>query len=328
MTGVLQQGLRFKRHYDVRPEDDGHYSVQFSGQVATLSRKTWDAYKDITAKAYLKDASSDKTNTVKSGLLTLLGQNGLTYRVEDIPAAVTGIDFHDKYFESFLKAWLYKAFSHKFWDLMMKGEGSSRLYAGWLFELYHYTKNANRHMPLAAATCSNKAVKSLFAKHYREEWNHFHFFERALRAMDFSKEDIVNSKPLPMTMEMSNFMREAARRDSVAYAICSAVLEGTTVDRNSFNPFYEAVKEHYGVPREAVQPIYDHLDLDVKYQHSNLFREICEEFGEINAQHASLILSYGHQMAEHIWMWTDNIWNYYSKSNNSLPNKPFDICRD
>ena len=77
-----------------------------------------------------------------------------------------------------------------------------------------------------------------------------------------------------MTLALSNFMRQAAREDILAYSICSAVLEGTTVDRGTYNPYYEKCAELYGIPREAIAPIYAHLDLDVQYQHSDLFLDI------------------------------------------------------
>ena len=64
---------------------------------------------------------------------------------------LSGEEFHRDYFSKLLPSWLGEAFSHPFWDRMMSGKGSARLYTGWLFELYHYTRNANRHMPLSCA---------------------------------------------------------------------------------------------------------------------------------------------------------------------------------
>ena len=325
---VVLDRLCHRRHYDIQIGDQNRHLVQLSDRQVSFNKKTWNMYGDLMRKLYRKDMDVSTSPCGDDSFLELLQKSGLIYDMADLPETISGVRFHDEHFAPILTAWMYKAFSHKFWDVMMKGEGSARLYAGWLFELYHYTKNANRHMPLAAAECGNKETKSLFSQHFHEEWNHYHFFARALKAMGYSKAEVENSKPLPMTMEMSNFMRQAARKDSLAYAICSAVLEGTTVDRNSYNPFYEAVKTYYGVPAEAVQPIYDHLDLDAQYQHSNLFRDICEKHGALDAEHASLVLSYGHQMVEHIWMWTENIWNYYSNTNNPLPNRHFDIYRD
>ncbi len=260
-------------------------------------------------------------------LMTRFQDAGLLVPV-DQARHIAGGDFYREHFEPLLPAWLNLAFSHPFWDRMMNGGGSARLYAGWLIELYHYTRNANRHMPLAAAHCGSKPIKALFAKHYEEEWNHYHFFSRAAAAMGIPADQVRASAALPMTMEMSDFMRQAARTDSMCYAICSAVLEGTTTEGAAFNPFYDAVQSLYGVPQDAVKPIYDHLALDAKYQHANLFLEICEQEGEMTAARAARVLDFGRQMAEHIWLWTDSIERYYGDASNPMPRPTFDAYLD
>jgi hypothetical protein len=183
-------------------------------------------------------------------------------------------------------------------------------------------------MPLSCAHARDKAVKLLRAKHYAEEWNHYTFFMKSLRHLGFSEEDVEGSVPLPMTLALSNFMRQAAREDVVAYSVCSAVLEGTTTDRRTYNPYHDRAAELYGIPREAVKPIYDHLDLDVQYQHSNLFEEICTSVPTISAERGSRILDYGHQLVEHIWMWTENIEAYYSNEANPVLRRRFDPFLD
>jgi pyrroloquinoline quinone (PQQ) biosynthesis protein C len=166
------------------------------------------------------------------------------------------------------------------------------------------------------------------AKHYAEEWNHYHYFMKSLKALGFKESDIQNSVPLPMTLALSNFMRQAAREDILCYSICSAVLEGTTTDRGTYNPYYEKSAELYGVPKAAIAPIYAHLDLDIKYGHSDLFLEMLEKVESISAARAARILEYGHQLVEHIWLWTDNIEKYYDNAQNPVPRRQFDPFLD
>jgi pyrroloquinoline quinone (PQQ) biosynthesis protein C len=252
---------------------------------------------------------------------------GLFYRAADLPATVTGKELYAR-FEKALDAWLAEAFSHPFWERMLSGRGSVRLFAGWLFELFHYTKNANRHMPLSCAYTQNKPIKTLRAKHYVEEWNHYHYFAKSLTALGYTRDEVARSEPLSMTLEMSNFMRQAAREDILAYSICSAVLEGTTVGEQNYDGYYQKCVQLYGMPREVITPIYDHLDLDKKYDHSNLFSDILSEAGELTAERASRVLEYGHQLAEHIWLWTDQIERYYQDDSNPVPRRAFDFTRD
>src|SRR5262245_36534224 len=104
-------------------------------------------------------------------------------------------------------------------------------------------------MPLSCAHSRTKAIKDLRSRHYAEEWNHYHYFMKALKALGLTESAIAESVPLPMTLALSNFMRQAAREDVLAYSICSAVLEGTTTDRSTFNPYYEKTAELYGIPK-------------------------------------------------------------------------------
>ena len=329
----LQVEYGVVRVYETRKSNDGNVTLRLKDRAIELGAREFTSYAKLvewlssTRPQREIEASLAMTPSRLSSFVENLEKAGLVYRTSRIPAQLTGEDFHRDYFMKFLPAWLEEAFSHPFWERMMTGKGSARLYTGWLFELYHYTRNANRHMPLSCAHTHSKPIKALRAKHYSEEWNHYHYFAKSLRALGFSDDDVETSLPLPMTLALSNFMRQAAREDVLAYSICSAVLEGTTTDRGAYSPYYEKAAELYGIPRGAVTPIFAHLDLDVKYQHSDLFLDICKTVETMSAERASLVLSYGHQLVEHIWMWTENIERYYERDGNPMPRRAFDpIC--
>jgi pyrroloquinoline quinone (PQQ) biosynthesis protein C len=331
-TQLRNYGVR--RVYESMPESAGAVALRLRDQVVELGTKEVGAYHklvewlptnrpvtDLVASAGMDEARLGR-------LAAALADAGLLYRRADIPAEVSGVAFYNEHFAPALDAWLSEAFSHPYWERMMSGKGSARLYTGWAMELYHYTKNANRHMPLSCAHARDKAIKMMRAKHYGEEWNHYHYFAKSLRCLGFTDEAIETSVPLPMTLALSNFMRQAAREDILGYSICSAVLEGTTVNRKTYNPYHEKVTELYGIPHEAVQPIYDHLDLDIQYQHSNLFLDILTSVPSLSATRAARVLEYGHQLVEHIWMWTESIERYYENESNPVPRRPFDPFLD
>jgi hypothetical protein len=329
---VKDYGVR--RVYESTPGADGAVSLRLRNQVVELGAKEHAAYAAIAEwlpsnKPFAdlaKAAGMDEARLER--FAPALVKAGLLYKKSDIPATISGKDFYDKHFEPALESWLSEGFSHPFWERMMSGKGSKRLHDGWTMELYHYTRNANRHMPLSTAYTREKAVKMLRAKHYAEEWNHYHYFAKALKYLGYPANVVEDSVPLPMTLALSNFMRQAAREDILAYSICSAVLEGTTVNRGNYNPYHEKVIELYGVPREAVKPIYDHLDLDIQYQHSNLFLDILNTVDSMPAARAGRVLEYGHQLVEHIWMWTESIERYYENDANPVPRKAFDPFLD
>jgi thiaminase len=327
-----QELYRSKRIYETK-RIGATTEIRLSDRVVELGNREFDWFRTVAdwlpsvrgIAELSRELGMDEAKVPR--FLEALEKAGLLYRVEKANAPISGVEFHAR-FNATLQSWLSEAFSHPFWERMMSGKGSARLFTGWLVELYHYTKNANRHMPLSCAFGHEKAVKQLRAKHYAEEWNHYHYFMKSLKALDFREADIAASVPLPMTLALSNFMRQAAREDILAYSICSAVLEGTTTNRGAYNPYYEKSAELYGVPRAAITPIYAHLDLDVQYQHSDLFHEILETVPSMSPERVSRTLDYGHQLVEHIWLWTDNIEKYYQVDSNAVPRLPFDTLLD
>ncbi len=327
----LEYGVR--RVYETKPGSGEGVSVRLSDREVELGEREFDLYEKVAER--LPGVGSEKDVAADLGmdegrlqrLLEALESAGLVYRAGAVPASLSGVELH-KLFNKVLPSWLDEAFSHPFWERMTSGKGSRRMYSGWLIELYHYTRNANRHMPLSCAHTREKAIKNMRAKHYAEEWNHYHYFLKSLKALGFPEDVVVKSVPLPMTLALSNFMRQAAREDILGYSICSAVLEGTTVDRGAYNPYYERCAELYDLPQESIAPIYAHLDLDVQYQHSDLFLDILSSVGSIPAARAGRVLEYGHQLVEHIWMWTDSIEKYYGVDGNPMPRPAFNKLLD
>lgn len=332
---TVQQKYGVRRVYETTSgKSGGAQELRLSDRVVELGAREFATYSKVAdwlpsnhdLRQLEGDLGMDSEGVER--LFDTLEGSGLFYRRDRLPATLSGEAFHREHFSKVLPSWLSEAFSHPFWERMMSGRGSARLFAGWMIELYHYTRNANRHMPLSCAHTREKPLKALRAKHYAEEWNHYHYFMKSLKALGYTDAEISESVPLPMTLALSNFMRQAAREDVLAYSICSAVLEGTTTDRGTYNPYYEKSAELYKIPREAVTPIYAHLDLDVKYQHSDLFLDILKNVETLSAERAGRILDYGHQLVEHIWLWTDNIEKYYDGEKNPVPRRPFDPFLD
>jgi len=330
---TMGQQFGVRRVYETAPKGGDSVSVRLSDREVQLGSREFALYEKLAER--VPSVQSEKEIAADLGmdearlrrLTTALESAGLLYRQDALPATLSGVELHTL-FNKLLPSWLDEAFSHPFWERMTSGNGSRRMYSGWLIELYHYTRNANRHMPLSCAHTKEKAIKNMRAKHYAEEWNHYHYFLKALKALGFSEESVVNSVPLPMSLALSNFMRQAAREDILAYSICSAVLEGTTVNRGAYNPYYEKCAELYKLPPESIAPIYAHLDLDVQYQHSDLFLDILNTVKTIPAARAGRVLEYGHQLVEHIWLWTDSIEKYYGVESNAMPRPRFSKLLD
>ena len=155
-TQLRNFGVR--RVYETSKGDGDAVALRLRDRVVELGPKEHDAYTklvewipttkpvgDLVAAAGMDEKRLER-------FAAALADTGLLYRRQDIPATITGKQFFKDYFSPSLDSWLDEAFSHPFWEKMVSGKGSARLHTGWTFELYHYTKNCNRHMPLSGST--------------------------------------------------------------------------------------------------------------------------------------------------------------------------------
>ena len=188
----MGQEFGVRRVYEAAPEGRRSVSVRLSDREVQLGAREFALYEKVaervpgiqSEKEVAADLGMDEARLRR--LTTALESAGLLYRQDAVPATLSGVELHTL-FNKLLPSWLDEAFSHPFWERMTSGNGSRRMYSGWLIELYHYTRNANRHMPLSCAHAREKAIKNMRAKHYAEEWNHYHYFLKALKALGFSR---------------------------------------------------------------------------------------------------------------------------------------------
>src|SRR3954470_7580733 len=165
----IGQEFGVRRVYEATPKD-GAVSVRLSDREVQLGAREYGLYEKVAERVPgiqpAKDVAAELgMDEGRLGRLTAaLEGAGLLYRQSAVPATLTGVELHTL-FNKLLPSWLDEAFSHPFWDRMTSGRGSKRMYSGWLIELYHYTRNANRHMPLSCAHTKEKAIKNMRAKH-------------------------------------------------------------------------------------------------------------------------------------------------------------------
>ena len=197
----LKPQFGVRRVYGSTHAKDGAVALRLSNQEVELGAREYALYAKLAQ--WLPSNRDETALQAELGLdaagierlCKALVSSGLLYDRGKIPAQLSGVEFHRDYFSKALPSWLGEAFSHPYWERMMEGRGSKRLFRGWMVELYHYTRNANRHMPLSVAHAQRKPVKALRAKHYAEEWNHYHYFMKSLKALGCKDPEIADRCP-------------------------------------------------------------------------------------------------------------------------------------
>lgn len=208
--------------------------------------------------------------------------------------------------------WKQRLFGHPLWVSLVSGEATESQFFGWLLESYHFIEGVNDRLALAVAECTIPAVRELFARHYREEYDHSAFFLDALEAFGCPRSNVLRSRPLPGTRAVLNFMRQCARHDPLQYAVCSGFLESTGTDRENARAFLDRVKVNYAEDRAgAVHPLVAHVALDEDYGHGGMLESVCEAIGPVASARASVAIDAGLRFVETLELWSTDIARYY-----------------
>jgi len=215
--------------------------------------------------------------------------------------------------------WKARLFSHELWRGLVEGSLDRRIFVGWAVESYWFIEGVLDRLPMATACSENRKLRSVFAHHFSEEWDHFHFFTRTLDVLGVSAEQRQVGQPLPSTRAILHWMRAAARRDPLRYAACSGFLESTGADRTAARSFFDHVAMRYDTPdRAAVTPMAEHVSLDEDYGHNTMVENAANCFSSISRERARQALQSAYGLLETLEMWSSDILRHYAAPS-SLP---------
>lgn len=123
--------------------------------------------------------------------------------------------------------WNTELFSQLLWRFLLSGKAKPDLVNGWLLESYHFIRGASARLAYATSLSHDDRVTPYFLDHHLEEYDHYNFFEDALRRRNVN---FAGAVPLPSTEAIINFARMAARRGPLHYMACSGLLESSGSD--------------------------------------------------------------------------------------------------
>jgi hypothetical protein len=208
--------------------------------------------------------------------------------------------------------WKNRLFQHPLWSSLAEGTASRDVFVGWLVESYHFIEGVTLRLPMCICMCRDPHMRAHFVRHYAQEYDHRHFFLKSLAAAGI--DDVADRNPLPGTHAVLGCMREAARRDSLAYAACSAFLESTGADRRNARSFFGRIAQHYddspGAP--IVSPMADHVVLDESYGHDGFIEKICGGITVVSRERTDAALGAAWALVETLEFWSQSILDHYS----------------
>jgi pyrroloquinoline quinone (PQQ) biosynthesis protein C len=279
------------------------------------SRRVVDFILDMDGRSDLKSLCNQHSISYEIGknITQELSDSGIVSFVsQKEPAMVDPLRFA-KECRTVFKKWKNQLFTDSFWEKLSCGKASIAEFAGWLLENFYFIEGATFRLSLATASSANKQIKKHFSQHFIEEYNHHHFFMKALKRLGFTSEQVEMHQPLPSTLAIINHMRECARRDILSYSMCSAFLESTGEDRSIVTQFFETLSHHYDAEKKGIiTPLINHANLDAEYGHNGWLEKICSELPMLDMERANDALQSGKTLVETLQLWSNDIERYYS----------------
>jgi pyrroloquinoline quinone (PQQ) biosynthesis protein C len=208
--------------------------------------------------------------------------------------------------------WKERLFSHSLWRSLADGTATREQFAGWLLESYHFIEGVTLRLPSVIAATAEPRIRRHFVRHFREEFDHHHFFMHALNALGISSRTVHASRPLPGTEAVLNWMRRCGRDDPLAYAACSGFLESTGADRGTARRFFDVLAENYDLPSApVVTPLAAHAHLDEDYGHGGFLELVCAEIGAVPESRADAALQAAAGLVETLELWSSDLERHY-----------------
>lgn len=217
-------------------------------------------------------------------------------------------------------AWKQRLFSHPLWASLADGTAPRSVFLGWLIENYHLIAAVMARLPLAISRAETREARQHLSRHFREEYDHFHFFERSLTAAGLPPERVARLRPLPGTMAVIHHMRGCARRDTLSYAACSGFLESTGEDHARSRAFFDCMASHFDGPdAPIVTPLGAHAALDEDYGHCGMLELIARSLGPISQGRATQALADAYALVETLELWSTDMLRHYHATDLLLP---------
>lgn len=213
---------------------------------------------------------------------------------------------------AYFPEWKKRLFSHPLWVALANGTAPKAMFIGWMIESFHFIEGATARLPIAISNSSDPVVRKIFAKHFSEEYDHHHFFARALAAAGLDATWLKNVEPLPGTNAVRNHMRACGRRDPLAYAACSGFLESTGSDHARSRAFFSHLAAHFdNSDASIIKPIADHARLDEGYQHCGFLGLVADAIGPVTRSRAEEAFQSAFLLLETLEVWSTDIQRHY-----------------
>lgn len=208
---------------------------------------------------------------------------------------------------------------HRLFGMLERGEARKEIFVGLILETYHYVKSAARHISTALAHCNDARLEPILSSYHAAEHDHHLLILQSVEQLGICAEWAQSAHPIIGTLSLINMLCEIARRDTLAYLTCTALFEARREDFEQARHSMERICASYGFPVQAVQPLIEHMRMDVQAGHSSLLEEALSHREFITAADAHYAVNCVHDLKHAFDQFHDQVIQYYGDISNYIP---------
>ena len=224
--------------------------------------------------------------------------------------------------QSICKEWRRQISNHQLFRGLEEQSFRKEVFLGLIIETYHYVKSAPRHIATAIAHCNDEQFESSLIDYFVEEHAHSDRVLITAEKMGISRQSIEQSYPISGTIAVTQMLCDIARKDTLAYMACSALLE---MPAEQYGPATESIQEiceSYGYAREVLDSFISHAGEDVSAGHCNLLAVNLQQRATVTLEQVHTVVRYLHDLKHSFEQYYDHLIKYYSNIANHIPRQP------
>ncbi len=122
-------------------------------------------------------------------------------------------------------------------------------------------------------------------------------------------------------------MKELFEREPVALLIVAALVEAQEFNSSAIINFKHALAEHYDIPSDALDPYFEHQEIDVRLGHSTLLQSNIEWLDILQGESLDYVLDGVHDIKHAFDIQSLEIKHYYGSLNGRyFPRQAMKYC--
>jgi pyrroloquinoline quinone (PQQ) biosynthesis protein C len=215
--------------------------------------------------------------------------------------------------------WARQINYHELFSGLVEHRLRPEIFLGMLIETYHHVHSAPVHVGTAIGSATIPRHREILARYFIEEHDHGRLFVETLSRLGMDPAQVRAAHPIIASMSMLHMLCAIARSGSFNYLTSTALFEARADEVEESEASMRRIATSYGFDPGALDPILEHMHLDVAAGHAGLLAEAMKGQRYVSADAAHQAVNWMHDLKHSFDQVHDGIVQYYGDVANYIP---------